>query len=541
MDFSKKLNELKPMDLNCNIFSVYDYNGFTIQEILNVFFSKLNECVEVSNKTLELADWLVKVGLPQEVVKKLMEWLDDGTLENLINENLFKSLNDKISSTESNLNKAIESVKVLENKNKMVSVINYGAKGDGITDDTNAIVECFNYCTDNGYTMFFPNGKYILNQRLQKSSHPITDNNSNKEIYIVGESAYGVWIETTNATQPVIDVSRSKYVYLENLFSNSSWFKVVQYGDDFRDFSRVRDVYISNVGSTNRNSGFPSWNIFINTPSPKSYQSEEVDSRYVRYPLEIVSNSGYNPIMINNFANKNDDGSTGYPTDNSSIGIIDEVTNSSGAILIDGGKRAFYQCQNGNAEFKSGVRNNVVYEVDGQGHIGVGCSTQNNDSVAPGKHVVKLRDSYPELAIYDSNRKNRKSLFGSGDNKTFIKAYNETGDKWYGIEIDYKTGSIDVKGSLNIGSLLTWSDKKPSKNLDNISSIHVTSGTISRFENVEGGKEGQIVTIVSNGSLTVNHNRDDWGNIRTTTKQDVLLESDVPYTITKVNGLWYLK
>lgn len=51
------------------------------------------------------------------------------------------------------------------------SVKYYGAKGDGTTDDTNAITQCFDYCTTNGLVMYFPNGKYILNQQLKKSKN----------------------------------------------------------------------------------------------------------------------------------------------------------------------------------------------------------------------------------------------------------------------------------------------------------------------------------------------------------------------------------
>lgn len=103
MDLNKRLEELKPYQLNCNIFSVYDYDGLTMQELLCQFFTKINECVNVSNETLNLAEWLVNEGLEKEVVKKLMVWMNDGTLENLINVNLFKTLNDKISVLDSQL------------------------------------------------------------------------------------------------------------------------------------------------------------------------------------------------------------------------------------------------------------------------------------------------------------------------------------------------------------------------------------------------------------------------------------------------------
>ena len=89
----EKLKELKTHDLNCNVFDVYNYDGLSMQELLCQFFTKINECVKVSNQTLELSEWLVNVGLSQEVAKKLLEWYEDGTLASIINESLFNELN----------------------------------------------------------------------------------------------------------------------------------------------------------------------------------------------------------------------------------------------------------------------------------------------------------------------------------------------------------------------------------------------------------------------------------------------------------------
>lgn len=103
MDLNKKLEELKPYQLNCNVFDVYSYNGLSMQDLLCQFFTKINECITVSNETIDLAKWLVNEGLEIEVVKKLMIWLEDGTLENIINVNLFNTLNDKINGLSSQL------------------------------------------------------------------------------------------------------------------------------------------------------------------------------------------------------------------------------------------------------------------------------------------------------------------------------------------------------------------------------------------------------------------------------------------------------
>lgn len=96
MDLNKKLKELKPQQLNCNVFDVYSYNGLTMQDLLCQFFTTINECVKSTNEVIDLTDWLVNIGLEEEVVKKLMVLIEDGTVEKLINVNLFNTLNDKI-------------------------------------------------------------------------------------------------------------------------------------------------------------------------------------------------------------------------------------------------------------------------------------------------------------------------------------------------------------------------------------------------------------------------------------------------------------
>ena len=112
MDLNKKLKELKPQQLNCNVFDVYSYNGLTMQDLLCQFFTTINECVKSTNEVIDLTDWLVNIGLEEEVVKKLMVLIEDGTVEKLINVNLFNTLNDKINGLSSQLEQKANSIDV---------------------------------------------------------------------------------------------------------------------------------------------------------------------------------------------------------------------------------------------------------------------------------------------------------------------------------------------------------------------------------------------------------------------------------------------
>lgn len=104
MELSKKLAELKPTMLNCNAFSIYDYpECYTITELLCEFFKAINGCIEICNKTIDLAEWLVNEGLEIEVAKKLDLWLQDGTLQSIINEKIFNELNDKVDTNKNSI------------------------------------------------------------------------------------------------------------------------------------------------------------------------------------------------------------------------------------------------------------------------------------------------------------------------------------------------------------------------------------------------------------------------------------------------------
>ena len=204
MDLNKKLEELKPYQLNCNVFDVYSYNGLTMQDLLCQFFTKINECITVSNETIDLAKWLVNEGLEIEVVKKLMIWLEDGTLENIINVNLFKTLHDKITNVEKKIN-------FIESEKLPCNVKDFGAKGDGLTDDTLAFQNAIN----SSLNVYIPNGEYVVNDTL---------NITNEHQTIFGESRENTKI-IHKGTDPLIIISNGSVKIERMSFKNinSNW------------------------------------------------------------------------------------------------------------------------------------------------------------------------------------------------------------------------------------------------------------------------------------------------------------------------------
>ena len=48
-----------------------------------------------------------------------------------------------------------------------VTPLSFGAKGDGKTDDTQAIQEAINYCSINKFTLKFHPGTYIISDTIE--------------------------------------------------------------------------------------------------------------------------------------------------------------------------------------------------------------------------------------------------------------------------------------------------------------------------------------------------------------------------------------
>ena len=229
MKISSKLNELKLTDLNCNVFDVYSYDGLSMQDLLCQFFTKINECIKVSNETIDLASWLVNEGLKIEVVKKLMLWLEDGTLENLINVNLFNTLNTKIENIESYKND------IGVNLNK------FNVIGDGVTDDIVNINKALLFAKDNSINIVsFEDKTYFITDTIEVPDNIILNMNNTKIKYL-----------GTSNNKPAIRLSNNSKIINKCSIemddapgsANKCWILL----GDFQTGQGISNVYIDNV------------------------------------------------------------------------------------------------------------------------------------------------------------------------------------------------------------------------------------------------------------------------------------------------------
>lgn len=138
--------------------------SLTILEKVNKIIEHLNRIGKLSNDVVEqwnnVMEWVMNDGLSETVLQRLDEMTADGTLDQIINVNL--------------MNKKVEKGSLVLN------IRDFGAVGDGITDDTQAIQDAIDSLplnsTDygvlspkgfaNGGTILIPRGRYKITQSL---------------------------------------------------------------------------------------------------------------------------------------------------------------------------------------------------------------------------------------------------------------------------------------------------------------------------------------------------------------------------------------
>ena len=111
--------------LSCGfIKSVYNFNDYTLNELICKLAQKMDEVITQSNESFNYLEWLKEQGISSELQSILNTMLEDGTLKNLINQNLFNELNNAINEVNTQLDTKANESEV----NKRLSFRNFKPK-----------------------------------------------------------------------------------------------------------------------------------------------------------------------------------------------------------------------------------------------------------------------------------------------------------------------------------------------------------------------------------------------------------------------------
>lgn len=156
--------------------------GMTILESLFEWVSQVDSMVDNQNKLNTNVEQFRKeinefVGrfderLQTEVTHTLNDWQNSGFLDVVISDALQWQLDDYITTNEQDkLSIAAQLTETVKKDSLFVSVKDYGAKGDGVTDDTQSIQDAFN----SGFHIRFPQGTYLTDKNLSIKSNSVID------------------------------------------------------------------------------------------------------------------------------------------------------------------------------------------------------------------------------------------------------------------------------------------------------------------------------------------------------------------------------
>ena len=171
----KLITSVEDLRKSISQISVYDFNIYTSMELYYKIANRLNEVIKLFNqfglsvseelvKQNECLQYLLNDGLIEEVGKKIIELVNNGTMETIINVNLFNSLDTKINNT-------INQLENYKSRNVvLISIEDYKQYATG-NDYSNALNYIINNVVDNTnrFIINFVDGKeYIINSKINK-------------------------------------------------------------------------------------------------------------------------------------------------------------------------------------------------------------------------------------------------------------------------------------------------------------------------------------------------------------------------------------
>lgn len=201
-------------DYNTNAKSYYD-DLSRKNKLIEILAKRIWEYDEELAKRFEEWDKNLEE-LPEDVKKLLIEWMEDGTLDEIINENIFNDLNDELTSLKSYLNR------IKGDMDEKLSNIVSANPVDIVDSETELKekypngVEGIIVVRDNGYYYYYQNNKWNKGSKyLQELVYPLVEENGHPENLNLNEA----WINDADIANLSTGIYTA-YLQSENLNNN---------------------------------------------------------------------------------------------------------------------------------------------------------------------------------------------------------------------------------------------------------------------------------------------------------------------------------
>ena len=193
------IDKIRNIGLDKLVTQVYDFDSLTTDELMCKFAQKINIIIEHfnyldkqcqnNNENMKLKlDYLLGQGLEEQVAKRLLELINNGTLGKLINETLLKDINDKVDNFKVEVNEQLNNITNYVSKfSDFIEACNYCvAHNQNLTldDDVTVLLN-----SDLNIPNLFGNGKTLNitgNGKLKTNKNITLDNltivNSNSDM-----------------------------------------------------------------------------------------------------------------------------------------------------------------------------------------------------------------------------------------------------------------------------------------------------------------------------------------------------------------------
>ena len=237
--YTMKEKNIQELAIRMGLISVEDMCQYTITQLVVKIANKVNELVdevwrfesdvqEILKTQNENIQYLLGEGLHIEVGNIFDGWVQDGTFDTLINQSALKKVNDRIDETNAQLSQLTKSKEQIT-----LNVMDFGAKGDGVTDDSEAIQMCIDFMkvvNDNTTLpvnckkITFPCGVYGISKPITMTTNAIIDFN-NSQIVALNEMEY-MWTFRSDIQLPGV-IFNDMVLHGKGLVNKGLWIKDV--------------------------------------------------------------------------------------------------------------------------------------------------------------------------------------------------------------------------------------------------------------------------------------------------------------------------